>query len=74
MWNASKTSIQNSTDNKLFKWKLEYEILDVWSLFLGYEEEGQQTRHGRKPIRRVLFSLMLALLIGQSSKTNLHNV
>lgn len=52
MWNASKTSIQKSIDNKLFKWDLEYGILDVWSSFLRYEKEGQQTRYGRKPIIR----------------------
>lgn len=44
-WNAPKTSIKNCIDNKLFKWNLEYGILDVWSLFLRCEEEGQQTRH-----------------------------
>lgn len=32
--------------------EFKYGILDVWSLLLGYEEEGQQTRHGRKPIIR----------------------
>lgn len=37
-----------SIDNKLFKWNLEYGILDVWKLFLRYEEKGRQTSPGRK--------------------------